>query len=92
MLKPGRDRTDDVFRSMEVRVLSLSLDQDALQSCLTSEKYKNDVQRDAAEAATLQISGTPSFVLAKSAKDRLDGLRIVGAQPFATFQSAIEGC
>ncbi len=25
MLKPGRDRTDDVFRSMEVRVLSPKL-------------------------------------------------------------------
>jgi predicted DsbA family dithiol-disulfide isomerase len=40
---------------------------------------------------TLQISGTPTCVLAKSAKDKLDGVRIVGAQPFAAFQSAIEG-
>ncbi len=27
----------------------------------------------------------------KSAKDKLDGVRIVGAQPFAAFQAAIEG-
>jgi hypothetical protein len=28
-------------------------------------------------------------VLAKSAKDKLDGVRIVGAQPFTAFRSAI---
>jgi predicted DsbA family dithiol-disulfide isomerase len=61
------------------------------QACLDSDKYKADVQKDASEAATLQISGTPTFVLAKSAKDKPDGVRIVGAQPFSAFQAAIEG-
>ena len=70
---------------------SLSLDMKGLQACLDSDKYKADVQKDASEAATLQISGTPSFVLAKTAKDKLEGVRIVGAQPFATFQAAIDG-
>jgi protein-disulfide isomerase len=69
---------------------SLSLDGKGFQVCLDSDKYKSDVQKDANEAATLQISGTPTFVLAKSAKDKLDGIRIVGAQPFAAFQSAID--
>jgi protein-disulfide isomerase len=69
----------------------LSLDVGALQSCIASDKYNADVQKDATEAAALQISGTPTFVLAKSAKDKLDGVRIVGAQPFAAFQSAIDG-
>lgn len=68
----------------------LSLDVVALQSCIASDKYKSDVQKDVTEAATLQISGTPTFVLAKSARNKLDGVRIVGAQPFAAFQSAIE--
>lgn len=45
---------------------------------------------DASEAATLQIGGTPTFILARSAKDNLDGVRLVGAQPFASFQSAID--
>lgn len=69
---------------------SLSLDVAALQSCIASDKFKADVQKDATEAATLQIGGTPTFVLAKSAKDKLDGVRIVGALPFAAFQSAID--
>jgi protein-disulfide isomerase len=78
---------DDVISKA---VESLSLDRSAFQSCLTSEKYKADVRKDATEAATLQISGTPTFVLAKSSKDKLDGIRIVGAQPFVAFQAAIE--
>jgi protein-disulfide isomerase len=68
----------------------LGLDAKGFQVCLDSDKYKADVQRDASDAATLQISGTPTFVLAKSARDKLDGIRIVGAQPFASFDAAIQ--
>lgn len=71
-------------------VENLSLDTASFQACLDSDQHKAEVQKDASEAVALQISGTPTFVLAKSAKDKLDGVRIVGAQPFATFQSAIE--
>ena len=77
---------DVIKKSVE----SLSLDEKGFQACMDSDKYKADVQKDASEAATLQISGTPTFVLAKSAKDKLEGIRIVGAQPFSTFQSAID--
>jgi protein-disulfide isomerase len=72
-------------------VETLSLDAKSFQACLDSGKYKADVQKDASEAAKLQISGTPTFVLAKSTKDKLDGVRLVGAQPFSAFQAAIEG-
>lgn len=78
---------DDVIGKTAI---TLSLDQDALKSCLASHKYKADVQKDASDAASLQISGTPTFVVAKSAEDKLDGVRIIGAQPYATFHSAIE--
>jgi protein-disulfide isomerase len=79
--------SDDVIGKA---VEAISLDKAAFQSCLASEKYKADVQKDASEAARLQISGTPTFVLAKTAKDKLDGVRIVGAQPYVTFRTAIE--
>lgn len=78
---------DEVIRKTAT---NLSLDQNALQSCLASHKYKADVQKDASDAASLEISGTPTFVVARSAEDKLDGVRIVGAQPYANFHSAIE--
>jgi protein-disulfide isomerase len=79
--------SEDVIKKA---VADLSLDAKSFQACLDSDKYKAEVQKDASEAAALQIGGTPTFVLAKSAKDKLDGVRIVGAQPFASFQSSIE--
>ena len=69
----------------------LSLNMSQFGACLDSHKYKGDIQKDAQEASALQINGTPTFVVAKTAKDRLEGVRIVGARPLATFQSAIDG-
>jgi protein-disulfide isomerase len=71
-------------------VETLALNKTAFQACMSEEKYKAVVQKDAQDAAKLQISGTPTFVLAKSSKEKLDGVRLVGAQPFASFQVAIE--
>jgi protein-disulfide isomerase len=79
--------SDDVIKQAAENLLP---DTKGFQSCLETGKYKADVQKDASDAATLQISGTPTFVLAKSAKDKLDGIRMIGAQPFSAFQSAID--
>ena len=79
---------DDVLKKSAE---GLSLDMKVFQACLDSEKYKADVQKDAQEAVKLQIMATPTFVLAKSTKDKLEGIRITGAQSFATFQSTIDG-
>jgi hypothetical protein len=38
----------------------------------------------------LGISGTPRFVIGKTAKDEIAGVRIVGAVPFAIFDSTIK--
>jgi 2-hydroxychromene-2-carboxylate isomerase len=54
---------DDVMRKAAD---DLSLDAKPSKSCVDSEKYKADVQKDANEAAVLQISGTPTFVLART--------------------------
>jgi len=69
---------------------TLAIRMDDFRSCVTSDRYKAEIQKDSTEAASLQISGTPSFVLAKTTKDKLDGVKIVGALPYSQFQSAIE--
>jgi protein-disulfide isomerase len=79
--------TDDVVQKAAG---GLSVDVGALQACIASGKYRSDVQKDASEAAALQTSGTPTFVLARTTRESLDGARIAGAQPFASFQTAIE--
>jgi protein-disulfide isomerase len=68
----------------------LSLDATSFQACLSAEKYKAEVQKDAADAARLHLDGTPSFVLGKTAGEKLDGVVLVGALPFASFDAPIQ--
>ena len=60
------------------------------QTCISSHRHKQEIEKDATEAAAIQISGTPSFVLARSSKDELDGVKLVGALPYGQFKSAID--
>ncbi len=68
----------------------VSLDMPAFRACLSDKKYSAAIQKDVADAGTLGISGTPSFVLGKTAKDQINGVRIVGAVPYSVFETAIK--
>ncbi len=69
---------------------TLSLDMAVFDSCLEADTYKTQVQNDSAAAAALGISGTPSFVIGKTATDQVDGDRIVGALPISVFDAEIQ--
>jgi protein-disulfide isomerase len=62
----------------------------SFQSCADAEKYKAQIQQSIADAGTIGISGTPSFVIGKTAPDAIDGDRVVGALPMATFENEIQ--
>ena len=53
-----------------------------IDSCLSSGKFKAEVQKDLADAQSAGGRGTPFFVI--------NGIPISGAQPFSVFQQAIE--
>jgi len=62
-----------------------------LQLCLDSNKFKEEVAKDNADAASVGINGTPSFFVGKSSPDGvIQGTVIVGAQPFETFKALID--
>jgi protein-disulfide isomerase len=63
----------------------------AFRACLDSERYKPAIQKDTDEATALHISGTPTFVVARTTKDTLDGVRMVGALSYLEFQLKIDG-
>jgi protein-disulfide isomerase len=67
-----------------------NLDMTAFRGCLSDKKYTSAIQKDTADAGTLGISGTPSFVIGKTAKDEIAGIRIVGAVPYSVFASTIK--
>ena len=70
--------------------LELSLDTGRLQGCLDSEKYRGDIQEDVKEAHSIGIIGTPGFVLGRTSNGTLEGIKVVGAQPFALFDAKIK--
>lgn len=68
----------------------VNLDIPSFKTCLDQKKYVAAIQKDTADAGQLGISGTPSFVIGRTAKDQIDGVRIVGAVPYSVFDSTIK--
>lgn len=73
---------------------SINLDLAQFESCLETNKYADDVRKDIAVARNLGITGTPSFVLARTDPQnpgKVKGISLLrGAQPFASFKRAID--
>jgi protein-disulfide isomerase len=61
------------------------------KSCVESAKYKDEIEKDAQEGSAVGATGTPTFFIGKSSADgKIQGKRIVGAQPLAAFQTEID--
>jgi len=60
----------------------LKLDAAKFKQCIESGKYKEEVQKDLDYGQSIGVSGTPSFFI--------NGIRLVGAQPYEAFKQAID--
>ena len=67
----------------------LLLNGDTFKSCMADGKHLKEIGDEAKYAASLGITGTPTFVLGKAVGDSVEGRVIVGAQPLAAFEAAI---
>jgi protein-disulfide isomerase len=74
------------------RAQFLALDAGKLSECLSSERYKDDIRESISEAQKLGVNGTPTFFLgAIGPNGDVSNIReIVGARPYADFQSALD--
>jgi protein-disulfide isomerase len=70
-----------------VHAESMGLKMEPFRACLSSGKYREAIQKDAADAASLGVSGTPSFIVGRTTPDGVDGSLLVGAQPLAAFEA-----
>ena len=61
---------------------TLGLDTAKFDKCLDSGEKASEVQADFAAGSAAGVSGTPSFFI--------NGVKLVGAQPFAAFQQIID--
>lgn len=64
------------------KAAKLQLDPQQFETCISSEKYKSQVQQDNQEGMRAGVSGTPGFFI--------NGVFISGAQPEAAFDKIIE--
>ncbi len=69
---------------------SVGIDVDKFSACLESGRHAGPVKASADLAGTIGISGTPSFVVGRSKGDKVDGVKLVGAQPFAAFDQKLK--
>ncbi len=68
----------------------LKLDRPAFQACLAGDKYKAQIEKDVTDAGLAGIGGTPSFVIGRVSGDGVDGVKVVGAQPFGVFDARLK--
>jgi len=61
---------------------TLGFNKNQFNTCLDQGQAQEAIKQDAALAASLGITGTPTFVI--------NGQKIIGAQPTSTFEQAIE--
>ena len=76
----NQDVLSDAMRSRWAE--DIGLDINKFKSCLADPKTKKEVQADNADATKYGASGTPTFFV--------NGIRLVGAQPYAAFEKLIE--
>ena len=67
-----------------------SMDVPKFQACVDSDKYRAAIDKDIAEGSAVGVSGTPSFVLGRVENGQLQGVRMVGAMPYAQFEAKIQ--
>ena len=60
----------------------LGLNITKFNECLNSGKYADEVQKDFQDGQSYGVSGTPTFFI--------NGIKVVGAQPYSVFEQIIE--
>jgi protein-disulfide isomerase len=75
--------------SFETFATDLKLDLSKFNACVNANTYAAQIAKDQQEGALAGVSGTPTFVIGRTSAQGLDGVRMVGAQPYAIFDAQI---
>jgi protein-disulfide isomerase len=70
---------------------AVGVSMEPFRQCLDAAKYAGALTKGLETARALGISGTPTFVIGRTARgDVLNGVKVVGAQPAANFERHID--
>lgn len=67
----------------------LKLNAPVFATCIASTRYDSEIQAETAEGAKLGVTGTPTFVLGRTAPDSVEGPVVVGAVPYSVFDTKL---
>ena len=77
--------------TMESLASGLGLDTGKFNTCVSSEKYKEEIAKDTADGTAAGVSGTPGFIIGVLGSDgSVDGVSVAGAQDISVFRSTID--
>jgi protein-disulfide isomerase len=69
---------------------ALKLDASIFGRCLQEKTFDAEIAADMNEAAAIGVRGTPTFVLGRTMGNTLEGVIIVGAQPYEAFDAKLK--
>jgi protein-disulfide isomerase len=76
----GTEKLSD--QTIQTYASAIQLDMESFNQCLSSQKYRSEVEADFSYAAGLGVQSTPTFFV--------NGLAVIGAQPYQVFSSLVE--
>jgi protein-disulfide isomerase len=68
----------------------LGLDMPRFQACVSAEKYQADIEKDVADAEAAGVNGTPTFVIGRRIATGIEGVKVIGALPYAAFDAKLK--
>jgi protein-disulfide isomerase len=78
----GEDVGSFALKRLAAIAGTIELDAKQFNDCLSSKKYRDQVNQDYQDGTAAGVNGTPSFVI--------NGKLLTGGQPFETFKTEIE--
>ena len=72
------------------RAKELGLNVSRLRSCAIENKYEAAIARNAAEAAYLGVTATPTFIIGRTTHGELTGVRVSGALSYPDFAAYLD--
>jgi len=82
-LQPSQ--STNLFKEYAVEI---GLNVDEFNSCVDSGKYLNEIQNDLNDGRVYGVTGTPGFFVGNA---EIGFTKLIGAQPFSSFQRVIDG-
>ncbi len=78
------------IKRLQVIAQSIGLNMSEYNSCMSSQKYLNQVNQDFQDATSAGITGTPFFVISYTVNGQTKTSTIDGAQTFSSFQTQLD--